>query len=59
MLEKLIGGFITILVGITVLNEMAKPNELIGWQLYNKTPARQTYLEYVKERLEVERLMRW
>ena len=61
MLSKLISGFIVIMVGISLLPEFANPsNELISWTIDKEPqkPHRQTYLEYVQERLEVERLMK-
>jgi hypothetical protein len=58
MLNKLIGGFVVIMVGVSLLPEFAKPNSLIGWTIDKEDkPKRQTYEEYVRERLEVERLM--
>jgi len=60
MLSKIISGFVVIMVGTSLLPELAKPNNLIGWTIDKEPekPHRQTYLEYVKERLEVERLMK-
>jgi len=63
MLSKIISGFVVIMVGTSLLPEFAnKSNGLIGWTIdkepEKQEPHRQTYLEYVKERLEVERLMR-
>ena len=54
------GGFVTVLIGCVVLPEFAKPCNLIGWTIDREPgkPHRQTYLEYVQERLEVERLMK-
>jgi len=60
MIGKLIGGFIVILVGTSLLPEFHKGLDLIGWTV-DKEPEKerkQTYLEYVKERREVERLMK-
>lgn len=64
MLDKIVGGLITIMVGVTLLPEISNllysGNDLVGWTI-QETPKeilhRQTYLEYVKERLEVEKLM--
>jgi len=60
MIGRIMSGFIVILVGCVLLPEFAKPTNLIGWTIDREPgkPLRQTYLEYVKERLEVERLMR-
>jgi len=61
MMQKLMGGAITILVGISLLPEVAK--QVRGYPIFFEktthpsTPHRQTYLEYVKERLKVEKLM--
>ena len=56
MIGRIINEMIVILIGCTLLSEI----ELCGWTATeeSKEPHRQTYLEYVKERLEVERLMR-
>ena len=58
MIQKLICGAIVILVGTSLLPEVAR--QVRGYPtIFEKTlqPHKQTYLEYVKERLEVERLM--
>ncbi len=60
MLSKLIGGFIAVMVGVSLLPEFSKPVNLMGWTIeerHNLKPHKQTYEEYVRERLEVERLM--
>jgi hypothetical protein len=64
MIEKIITGFITILTGATLISTLRQEQELIGWtiakdnQTTQTNSQRQTYLEYVQERKEVERLMR-
>ncbi len=60
MIQQIINIMITILIGPTLLFELFESTELIGWtldELEKPKQHRQTYLEYVKERLEVERLM--
>ena len=63
-LGKIITNFMGIYVGTTILREMASPfnrgMDLIGWTVQDteENNQRQTYLEYVQERLKVERLMR-
>lgn len=67
MIAKIVNGFMTILVGSTLIQEIAKAvenpfyqgNGLIGWTVdKEEKPKRQTYKEYVQERLEVEKMMR-
>ena len=59
MIAKLIGGLVTLIIGITLLPEISNQMpKLIGWQIESKEkPHRQTYLEYVNERLEAQRLI--
>lgn len=57
MIGRIISGFIVILVGTTLLFEFAKPCQLIG-VTFEEKPHRQTYEEYVQERLRIERMMR-
>lgn len=63
MIQKLIGGAIVILVGTALLPEVARQvrNSPVIFEkpLKPLPPHRQTYLEYVKERKEVERLMKY
>jgi hypothetical protein len=61
MIQKLIGGAVVILVGTSLLPEVAR--QVRGYptifeKIPNPKPHKQTYLEYVKERLEVEKLMK-
>ena len=61
MIQKLIGGAIVVLVGVALLPEVAR--QVRGYPtIFEKKekipPHKQTYLEYVKERLEVEKLMK-
>ena len=62
MIGRFIGGFITILVGVTLLDEVSKElysgTNLIGWTVDGESYHRQTYKEYVEERLAIEREMR-
>lgn len=65
MIGRIITGIITIMIGVTLVSEISHFNNglnLVGWTLDDSKekdkPHKQTYLEYVKERLEVERLMR-
>lgn len=61
-MPKIMGGLVAILVGVSLLPEVTKQMS----KGYSFTPKenithdnhRQTYLEYVKERLEFERLMK-
>ena len=50
------------LIGLTIMPEFPKligePIKLIGWEVTDKPRRRQTYLEYVRERLAVEKLMK-
>jgi hypothetical protein len=62
MLNKIISAIVVIGVGATLLPEIVNQ---VGHSAYYykeeekiEKPHKQTYLEYVKERLEVERLMR-
>jgi len=74
MIQKLMGGVIVILVGMSLLPEVArqvngcstiekpaqpKPPSTSKIKAYQNAliPHRQTYLEYVKERIYGERLM--
>ena len=63
MIQKLMGGFIVILVGMSLLPEVARQVRdyptIFEKSSQPKPPVshRQTYLEYVKERLEVEKLI--
>lgn len=63
MLNKIISAIVMIGVGVTLLPEIV--NQVGNSAYYYKEEEekiekthKQTYLEYVKERLEVERLMR-
>lgn len=72
MMNNLIGGFMTILIGATLLNDIcsninSNTNKINTNTLCYLVPdnnsintknKRQSYLEYVEERLEVERRMR-
>ena len=60
MINKIISGFIVIMVGVSLIPEINKGINLIGWTENKKPekPHRQTYEEYVKERLAVERMFR-
>ena len=62
MIKKLINAGIVLLVGTTLLPAFAEGNRLIGWtcdeENITHTSHKQTYKEYVEERLEVERLLR-
>lgn len=66
MLEKLIAGFIVIFVGVSLLPEISKQVSHCNYDYRQSNDEKeifqrqtqQTYLDYVKERLEVERLMR-
>ncbi len=64
MITKLIGGFIVLTIGFSLLpavaNEIKKPkNKEIEIPIKEKnSPSRQTYEEYVKERLRVEMMMK-
>lgn len=59
MVNRLITGFITILVGTSLL-PFYSGMDLYGYTFEEKkqVPYRQTYKEYVQERLEIERMMR-
>ena len=64
MLNKIIAFFISLYVGSLVLSEIANPyysgEGLIGWTVEEQEQPshRQTYAEYVDERLQVERMLR-
>ena len=59
MLSRLVGGFVTIMIGVSLLPEFANPTELIGWTVTEEPKQlRQTYLDFVHERLEVEKLLK-
>jgi hypothetical protein len=63
MFQKLIGGFVVILVGVSVLNEISSNIKYVTPLKIIKTKEnknyRQTYEEYVRERLRVEKMVRW
>jgi hypothetical protein len=59
MIQKLIGGTVVILIGTSLLPEVARASTFVPKNPNPKPePHKQTYLEYVKERLEVEKLMK-
>jgi hypothetical protein len=59
MISKIIRTFIVICVGVSLL-PLYTGNGLIGFSLKeNKKETKQTYEEYVRERLNVERMMKW
>jgi hypothetical protein len=59
MLNKIISGMIMISIGTVLLPEIMNQ---VGHSAYyykeEEKPHKQTYLDFVKERLEVERLMK-
>jgi len=56
MINKLLGGLVTIMVGMFLLPEIARRVRNYP-VIFERTTHRQTYLEYIQERLEVERLL--
>lgn len=64
MIGKIVGGLVTILIGTTLLRDIADTTLYTGTHLpewtidETETPHRQTYKEYVEERLAVERMMK-
>lgn len=62
LLNRLVQTAIVIAVGTTLLPEITAQlngrREISNSESLRSAPRRQTYLEYVQERLEVERLMR-
>ena len=61
MIKSIIVFFCILFVGCSVLSEMSNINPgLIGWTVENQEHLnkKQTYLDYVQERLEVERLLK-
>ena len=60
MITKIISSFIVILVGVTLLSEMTtfyNGLDIVG-ATFEEKPHKQTYEEFVQERLNVERMMR-
>ena len=63
MIQKLIGGMVVLLVGTTLLPDVSRAirtrtNNSVFTSEVEKVPKKQTYEEYVQERLRVERLMK-
>jgi hypothetical protein len=61
MIQKMINGFIVILIGSYLMPEVARQVKYCNTESIiqiEEKPHRQTYLEYVKERLEIEKLMK-
>ena len=65
MLSKIISMIVMICIGVTLLPEIVNQIEHSAYHYKTEEKSelslqshKQTYLEYVKERLEVERLMR-
>lgn len=57
-MNNLVGGFVAVLVGVSLLPEVSG---LVQWRMEENIETKthkQTYIEYVRERLEVERLLR-
>lgn len=55
MISKIVSGMIVIFVGVSLLPEFANGRYYISKP--EEKPHRQTYEEYVRERLSVERMM--
>jgi hypothetical protein len=62
MINKILNGFVVILVGTSILSEVSR--QINFNQAYNifetksTKPEKQTYFQYVQERIAVERKMR-
>jgi len=56
MIKNLTAMCVTILVGVSLLPEIARRVRNYP-VIFERTTHRQTYLEYIQERLEVERLL--
>ena len=56
MIKNLTAMCVTILVGVSLLPETARRVRNYP-VIFERTTHRQTYLEYIQERLEVERLL--
>jgi len=62
MISKIISGFIVICVGVSLLPEVKKclynGSNLMGRECNTQKHTKQSYEEYVRERLNVERMMK-
>lgn len=60
MINKIIGGFVVLMVGCSLLPEVSRQisNGCINYEVKKEKSNKQTYLQYVQERLNVEKEMR-